>query len=259
MPLLGLGVFQNDDCIPACLAALRHGYRHIDSARVYRNEAQVGEAVRQSGVPRGDIFVTSKIIHSDYGYNSTLSAIDESLQRFGFDYLDLFLIHSPHSGKARRLETWKALVKAKEDGKLRTIGVSNYSVHHLEEIREAGLETPSVNQIELQPFCQQRPITEYCEKNNIVVQAYCPLVRGRFDNPALQEVAAKYEKDVAQVLVRWSLQRGYSPLPKSSQPARVVSNADLYDFELAAEDMAKLDALDLGSRGAISWNPVDVE
>lgn len=150
---------------------------------------------------------------------------------------------------------------------------------HLEEIREAGLETPSVNQIELHPFCQQKEIVEYCTKHGIFVQAYCPLVRGKFDNPVLQEVARKYKKDVAQVLVRWSLQRGYvlcrslahmgidhcamscsfSPLPKSSQPARVVSNADLYDFEIAAEDIAKIDALDQGKTGAISWNPVDAD
>ncbi|KAF9808121.1 hypothetical protein IEO21_07975 [Rhodonia placenta] len=257
MPLLGLGVYQNDDCTPACLAALQHGYRHIDSARMYRNEAQVGAAVRQSGVPRGEVFVTTKIAQNEHGYDRTVRAVDESLQRFGFDYLDLYLIHSPLSGTALRLETWKALLKAKEDGKVRTTGVSNYGVHHLEEIRAAGLEKPAINQIELHPFCQQRPIVAYCEKNGIVVQAYCPLVRGRFSDPVLQEVAAKYKKDVAQVLVRWSLQHGYSPLPKSAQPARVVSNADLYDFEIAAEDMARLDALDQGKDGAISWNPVD--
>ncbi|KAI0936117.1 hypothetical protein AcV5_004338 [Taiwanofungus camphoratus] len=259
MPLLGLGVFRNEDCIPACIAALKYGYRHIDSARLYNNEAQVGQAVRQSGIPRSEVFVTSKIFHPDHGYESTLKAVDESLQRFGFDYLDLYLIHSPLSGKEERLATWKALLDVQKTGKLRTVGVSNYGVKYLEEIREAGLATPAVNQVELQPFCQQKAIVEYCNKHGIIVQAYCPLVRGEFGNPVLQEIAQKYKKDVAQVLVRWSLQRGFSPLPKSSQPARVVSNAELYDFEISAEDMAKIDALDKGKDGAVSWNPVDAD
>ncbi|KAH9840558.1 NADP-dependent oxidoreductase domain-containing protein [Rhodofomes roseus] len=261
MPLLGLGVYLNNECFPACVAALKHGYRHIDSARLYHNEAEVGRAVRESGVPRSEVFVTSKIGSGsgEHGYESTLKAVDSSLQRFGFDYLDLYLIHDPLSGKQKRLETWRALLEAKKAGKLRTVGVSNYGVKHLEEIREAGLEAPAVNQIELQPFCQQKEIVEYCSKNNIFIQAYCPLVRGQFGNPVLREVAQKYNKDVAQVLVRWSLQRGFSPLPKSSQPARVVSNADLYDFEISAEDLAKIDALDQGKKGAISWNPVDAD
>ncbi|KZT64077.1 Aldo/keto reductase [Daedalea quercina L-15889] len=259
MPLLGLGVYRNGDCFPACLAALKHGYRHIDSARMYRNEAEVGRAVKESGVPRSEVFVTSKVYNAEHGYESTLSAVDSSLERFGFDYLDLFLIHDPLSGKQKRLDTWRALLEAKKVGKLRTVGVSNFGVKHLEEIREAGLETPSVNQIELHPFCQQKEIVEYCNKHGIFVQAYCPLVRGRFDDPVLQDIASKYKKDVAQVLVRWSLQRGFSPLPKSSQPARVVSNANLYDFEISLEDIAKIDALDQGKKGAISWNPVDAD
>ncbi|PCH34577.1 Aldo/keto reductase [Wolfiporia cocos MD-104 SS10] len=259
MPLLGLGVYQNNDCIPACIAALKHGYRHIDSARMYQNEARVGRAVRESGVPREDVFVTTKIYHPEFGYESTLKAVDNSLQKFKFDYVDLFLIHSPISGKEMRLATYRALLEARNAGKIKTVGVSNYGVKHLEEIREAGLETPAINQIELHPFCQQKPIVAYCKERGIVIQAYCPLVRGSFDNPVLQEVAQKYKKDVAQVLVRWSLQSGFSPLPKSSQPARVVSNADLYDFEISSEDVAKIDALDRGKDGAVSWNPVDAD
>jgi len=259
MPLLGLGVFENDDCGPACLAALQHGYRHIDSARYYQNEADVGKAVHQSGVPRSEVFVTSKVYHPEHGYENTLKAVDSSLDRFGFEYLDLYLIHSALSGKEKRLETWQALIDAKKAGKLRSIGVSNYNVCHMEEIRQAGLEMPAANQIELHPFCQQRPIVEYCKKNDIVVQAYCPLVRGQFDNPVLQDVARKYNKDVAQILVRWSLQHGFSPLPKSSNPERVVSNADVFDFEISAEDMSRIDALDQGAAGSVSWNPVDVD
>ncbi|CCL98370.1 uncharacterized protein FIBRA_00365 [Fibroporia radiculosa] len=258
MPLLGLGVFKSNDTLSASLAALAHGYRHIDSARMYANEDLVGQAVRESGVPRGEVFITTKI-HQEHGYESTLRAVDSSLQRLAFDYIDLYLIHSPLSGRERRLETWRALLTARDEGKVRTVGVSNYGVKHLEEIREMGLETPAVNQIELHPFCQQKPIVDYCRKHGIVVQAYCPLVRGAFDNPVLQEVARKYNKEAPQILVRWSLQHGFSPLPKSAQPARVVSNANLYDFEIAPEDMARLDALDKGPDGAISWNPVNAE
>ncbi|CCL98371.1 uncharacterized protein FIBRA_00366 [Fibroporia radiculosa] len=257
MPLLGLGVYENDDCVPACLTALKHGYRHIDSARYYMNEDQVGQAVRESGVPRGEVFVTTKIYHPEHGFESTLRAVDSSVERFGLGYIDLYLIHSGLSGKEKRLDTWRALLKARDDGKLRTVGVSNYGVKHLEEIREAGLQMPAVNQIELHPFCQQTPIVKYCKEHDIVVQAYCPLVRGNFDNSVVQDVSRKYNKDPAQVLVRWSLQHG--PLPKSSQPTRVVSNADVYDFEIACEDMARLDSLDMEGDGATSWNPVDAD
>ncbi|EMD34111.1 hypothetical protein CERSUDRAFT_117619 [Gelatoporia subvermispora B] len=259
MPLLGLGVFENDECGPACLSALKSGYRHIDSARYYQNEAEVGKAVRQSGIPRSEVFVTSKIYHPEHGYESTLQAVNDSLERFGFEYVDLYLIHSALSGKEKRLATWKALIDAKEAGKLRSIGVSNYNVNHIEEIREAGLEIPAANQIELHPFCQQRPIVEYCKQNGIVVQAYCPLIRGQSDNPVLQDVAKKYNKDVAQILIRWSLQHGFSPLPKSSNLGRVVSNADVYDFELSLDDMGRIDALDQGAAGSVSWNPVGVD
>ncbi|KAI0728939.1 Aldo/keto reductase [Fomitopsis betulina] len=222
IPFLGLGLYENDECIPACLAALEHGYRHIDSARYYRNEDQVGRAVRESGVPREDVFVTTKIYDTHHGYESTVKAVHESLQHFGFGL--------------------------QRGGKLRTVG-----------FRSAGFDVPAVNQIEVHPFCQQRPIVEYCRKHGIFVQAYCPLVRGQFDDHVLQDVARRYNKDVAQVLVRWSLQHEFSPLPKSSRPERVVSNADVYDFEISMKDMARMDALDRGAAGATSWNPVDSE
>jgi len=258
MPVIGLGVYQNPNCKPACLAALQSGYRHIDSARAYRNEAQVGEAVRDSCLPRQDIFVTSKINKIAGGYQSCLKAIDDSLKNFGFDYLDLYLIHSAYGGKAARLEAWEALLAARRAGKLRSVGVSNYNVKHLEEIREAGLEPPSVNQIELHPFCQQRPIVDYCRSHGIVVQAYTPLVRGGFANPVLQELSKKYGKDPAQILIRWSLQHNFVPLPKSQNPDRVRSNIGVFDFEINGEDIEKLDKLDRGKDGAVTWNPVDV-
>jgi len=260
MPLLGLGVYQNrgETVVSACLAAFEAGYRHVDSAQLYRNEAEVGDAVRKSGLARENVFITSKIRSPDHGYDKTLKKLDKSLSQFNFTYLDLFLIHDPLSGKDKRLETWKAIVKARDEGKIKSIGVSNYGVHHLEEIAEAGLEIPAINQVELHPFCQQRPIVEYCKAHSIVIQAYCPLMRGQeWDNHVLKEVAGKHGKEVGHVLVRWSLQKGYSPLPKSSQVHRVKNNALVYDFELSDEEMEKIDTLDKGASGALSWNPVN--
>ncbi|KAH9851349.1 Aldo/keto reductase [Lenzites betulinus] len=256
LPVVGLGVYQNDDCSPACLAALKHGYRHIDSARMYRNEEQVGNSVRESGIAREEVFITSKVNNPEHGFDKATAAIDDSLKKFGFEYIDLMLIHSPLSDKERRLETWNALIEAKKQGKVHTIGVSNYGPKHLEEIREAGLETPSVNQVELHPFCQQKEIVEYCNKHKIIVEAYTPLIRGKW-NDTIVDIGKKYNKDPAQLLVRWSLQRGFIPLPKSSQPTRVVSNAEVFDFEISAEDVAAIDALDRGKDGAVTWNPVD--
>jgi len=233
--------------------------RHIDSARAYKNEAQVGDAIRESGVSREDIFITSKIHQIAGGYQSCLDAIDNSLRNFGFDNLDLYLIHSAYGGKTIRLEAWKALLAAKKAGKLKSVGVSNYNVKHLEEITEAGLELPAVNQVELHPYCQQRPIVDYCRAHGIIVQAYTPLVRGEFENPVLQELSKKYGKDPAQILIRWSLQHGFVPLPKSQNPDRVRSNIDVFGFEISKEDVEKLDGLDRGKDGAVTWNPIDVD
>ncbi|KAG2016129.1 aldo-keto reductase, variant 2 [Coprinopsis cinerea AmutBmut pab1-1] len=269
---------------------------HIDSAQAYRNEAHVAEAVRESGIDRNEVFISkcltprghwkvpslvlpsfhcplpqflkcisdstslaTKVISKFHGYDRTVKAIEASLDSMKFDYIDLFLIHDPHAGKVKRLETYKALLEAKAAGKIRSVGVSNYGIHHLEEIVEAGLETPSVNQIELHPFCQQRPIVEYCKKHDIVVQAYSPLIRSDLGHPVFKELAAKYgNRDPAQIVLRWSLQKGFVPLPKSANPDRIKSNTLLYDFALSDEDMAKLDALDKGKEGAVTWNCVDV-
>ncbi|KAF5380620.1 hypothetical protein D9615_004546 [Tricholomella constricta] len=265
MPLLGFGVYQNYTTRDSVLEAIKAGYRHVDSAQAYRNEAAVGEAVRDSGLPRQDLFITTKCISKLHGYESTLKGVDDSLARFKFDYIDLFLIHDPYSGTDRRLATYKALQEAKAAGKIRTVGVSNYGVKHLEEIRNAGFPMPSVNQIELHPLCQQRPIVSYCRKHSIVVQAYCPIMRGKLDHPTIRELATKqrsrsqYGRDPAQILLRWSLQKGFVPLPKSATPARIYSNTQLYDFILSEESMVMLDALDRGKAGAISWNPVDAD
>lgn len=261
IPLIGLGVFQNKDkCTAACLSALKAGYRHIDSAQVYRNEDQVGDAIKQGGVDRTDLFITSKVVSKNQGYDLTITGVNQSLERFGFDYIDLFLIHDPLGGREKRLDTWKALIKLRDDGKLRSIGVSNYGVHHLEEIKTEGLETPSVNQIELHPWCQQRPIVDYCRKNGIVIEAYTPLAQakpGYLTNPVVVSIAEKHSKDSAQILIRWSLQTGHVVLPKSATESRIYSNANVYDFVLDDADMSRLNALDEGDKGAVTWNPVN--
>ncbi|KZP01393.1 Aldo/keto reductase [Calocera viscosa TUFC12733] len=258
MPRLGLGVYMNDDVGPACAAAFAAGYRHVDSALFYHNEEGVGEAVRKSGIPRSKLFITSKVYSGRHGYEEAKDAVEESLASFEFDYLDLYLIHDPLSRKQKRLETWRALVEKQKEGKLRTIGVSNYGPQHLEEIRAAGLPTPAVNQLELHPWCQQKPIVDYCNAHGIVVQAYTPLTRGKhFNDPALVKISKAHNKSPSQVLVRWSLQRGFVPLPKSADPERVKANSELYDFELSAEEMKALDDCDRGEAGALTWNPVN--
>lgn len=258
MPVLGLGVYQNYDAKTSSLLAFKHGYRHIDSAQMYRNENAVGMAVKESGLKREDIFVTTKCASRSHGYEKTLAGVDESLSKFGFEYIDLFLIHDPLSGSTKRMETYKALLECRDKGKIKSVGVSNYGVKHLEEIKQAGLEAPTVNQIELHPWCQQKDIVEYCKKHDIVVQAYCPIVRGeKWGHPVLGELSKKHGRSEAQILIRWSLQKGFVPLPKSTHEERIVENADVFGFELSPEDVGTLDALDQGSNGAISWNPVD--
>lgn len=185
--------------------------------------------------------------------------VDVSLNKLGFGYIDLYLIHDPFSGKIKRLETYRALLDAQKAGKIRSVGVSNYGVHHLEEIRIEGLPTPSVNQIELHPFCQQKPIVEYCKEYGIVVEAYSPLVRGVATDITLLKVANEVKQTPFQVYLRWSLQRGFVPLPKSVTPSRIVANASVFDFELSEEQMMALNALDKGKDGAVTWNPVDAE
>ncbi|OJA10533.1 hypothetical protein AZE42_01711 [Rhizopogon vesiculosus] len=252
MPLLGFGVYQNYTTRSSVLEALQAGYRHVDSAQAYRNESAVGEAVRDSGVNRSECFITTKCVSKNHGYDSTLKGVDESLTKFGFEYIDLFLIHDPYSGTERRLATYKALQDARRAGKIRSVGVSNYGIKHLQEIANAGYDAPA-----LHPLCQQRPIVDYCREHLIVVQAYCPIIRGNMDHPIIQMIAQNHGRDAAQVLLRWSLQKGFVPLPKSATPERIRSNTQLYDFELDSEEMAQLDGLDQGKEGAMSWNPVD--
>ncbi|POY72576.1 hypothetical protein BMF94_4403 [Rhodotorula taiwanensis] len=210
----------------------------------------------------GQVWLTSKVMGREHGTEATRKAVDDSAavaEKYGLKW-DLFLLHDPTAGREKRLQAWKVLIEKRDAGVLHSIGVSNFGVEHLEQIREAGLEVPEVNQIELHPFCQQKRIVDYCEKEGIVVEAYCPILRGqRFDDATLQKLAAKHKVTVPQILIRWSLQKGFVPLPKSDTPGRIQANADLFDFELDTSDMKELDALDEGKKGAISWNPVDCE
>jgi diketogulonate reductase-like aldo/keto reductase len=235
-------------------AALRLGYRHLDTARAYGNERDVAAGIAASGVPRDEIFVTTKLWNTDHGYDETLRACDESLARLAMARVDLYLVHWPVQGL--RHDTWRAMERLRADGKARAVGVSNYTVRHLEELLGRAKEPPSVNQVELHPFLQQRELVEFCRGNGIVVEAYAPLVKAqRLDHPVLRRIAKRREATPAQVLVRWGLQRGLVVLPKSVKPARIEENAGVYGFALDEEDLAALAGLDEGFR--TSWDPTD--
>jgi len=265
LPTVGFGVYklEPEKCTESVKNALKAGYRHVDCAQYYENEVEVGQGVRDSGVPREQVFITSKVMPEDYGYEQTLKTVEKSIENLGFDYYDLFLVHSAHGGRDERLAKYKALLEAKKRGLVRTVGVSNYSEKHIAEIEEEGLEKPAVNQIELHPWCQQRSIVSYCQSNGIIVQAYTPLVKGSdapngkgVKNAVVLKVSEKHGRTPAQVLVRWSLQKGLVPLPKATSPHRIEENLKVFDFSLDAEDMEAIDALDQGAAGAVGWNPV---
>ena len=257
IPQVGLGVWQSPQGAPtqqAVAAALELGYRHIDTARVYRNEKDVGAAVTASGVPRDQVFVTTKLWNEDQGYDAALRACDASLARLGVDYVDLYLIHWPVPGQ--RLESWRALERLFADGKARAIGVSNYLVHHLEELLGKAKVAPHVNQIELTPFLQRRDTRALCAKHKIVVEAYSPLTRGaKLAHPVVVEVAGAVRRTPAQVLLRWGIQHGHVVLPKSVHPERIAENAALFDFALDAAAMARLDGLEEDL--TTGWDPAE--
>jgi diketogulonate reductase-like aldo/keto reductase len=258
IPRLGLGVFRaaaGGEARRAVSWALEMGYRHIDTAMIYGNEGDVGEALRASGVPRGEVFITTKLWNGDHGYDAALRAFDGSLKRLRVDYLDLYLIHWPVEG--RRGESWKALVKLLEEKRCRSIGVSNYTMRHLEELLKSSPVVPAVNQVELSPFLYQKELISFCQGRGIVVESYSPLTKGqRLGHPAIKSVASKYKKTPAQVMIRWALQHDLVVIPKSAKRERIEENAGVFDFEIAEADMKALDALDEGLR--TSWDPTGV-
>ncbi|TLZ56706.1 MAG: aldo/keto reductase [Methanobacteriota archaeon] len=257
MPIFGLGVWQIPAGAPtqrAVKAALQVGYRLIDTAKFYGNEADVGIAVRGSGLPRDEVFITTKVWNDDHGYETALKAFEASRKRLGFSTVDLYLIHWPVPGL--RKETWKALEKIQKEGKAHAIGVSNYMVPHLEELLASAEVVPAVNQIELSPFLVPKDVIEFCKKHAIAVEAYSPLTKGhRINDPRLKAVAQKYGKTVPQILIRWGLQHGFIEIPKSSRPEHIKENAQVFDFEIRAEDMRALDSLGEGLH--VAWDPTD--
>jgi diketogulonate reductase-like aldo/keto reductase len=258
MPWLGLGVFRAEDgkeVENAVVIALKHGYRSIDTAAVYQNERGVGLGMKKSGVPREEVFLTSKVWTSDQGYKSTMRAFEESLDRLQTDYLDLYLIHWP-KGKLSS-ETWKAMEELYEKGLIRAIGVSNFLVHHLENFLPECKVIPAVNQIEFHPELIQPELLEYCRGKGIQPEAWSPIMKGKVLNiPVLQALAAKYGKTPVQIVLRWDIQKGVVTIPKSVKPERIISNAGIFDFELSDEDMAKIDSLDKNRR--LGFHPDEI-
>ena len=250
MPYFGLGVFQTKDgeeVRRAVKYALDAGYRHIDTASLYGNEKGVGEAIAVSGIPRGEIFVTSKVWNSDQGYEKTLRAFDKSLSLLKFDYLDLYLVHWPVKGKF--IDTWRALEELYRQKRVRAIGVSNFLQHHLDELLARCNEVPMVNQMEFHPYLVQQELIDFCLQRRIQYESWSPLMQGKvFHVPALREIAARHKKDVAQIVLRWNLQKGVVTIPKSVHQDRIVSNANIFDFEISTMDIAAIDRLDRHER-----------
>ena len=252
VPQFGFGVFQipTEQTVTAVRTALDAGYRHIDTAQMYGNEAEVGRAIAESGVPREEIFVTTKLNNDCHGYNAALGALDESLRKLGFDHVDLFLIHWPRPQEGRYVETWTALEKLKADGKTRSIGVSNFTVEHLERLAERTGTVPAVNQIELHPQFPQAALRAYHAEHGIATEAWSPIGQGGelLQDGRLRALADEHGRSPAQVVLRWHIQLGNIVFPKSVTPERIRENIDVFDFALSADDMAVLDGLDTGSR-----------
>lgn len=259
LPAIGLGVFQSpvgDTTQEAVLAALDVGYRHIDTASIYRNEGDVGEAVRRSALAREDIFVTTKLWNDDHGYDAALKACQASLDRLGFDYVDLYLVHWPVPNL--RLDTWRAMERILADGMARAIGVSNYMPRHLDELLANAETPPAVNQFELSPYNYRSRLEtiERCRKHGIVVEAYSPLTKARkLNDPPLVAIASAHDRTPAQVLIRWALEHEFVVLPKSVNPQRIAQNFAVFDFELTESEMAILD--DLDEDLVTGWDPTN--
>ena len=253
IPCIGFGTWQAQDgdaCVIAVEAAIEAGYRHIDTAELYGNEASVGTAIRKSVVDRKELFITTKLANKEHGYEKTLAALDKSLEDLGTDYLDLFLIHWPtpvafrDNWREANASTWKALEEAYNAGKIRAIGISNFRPEHMAELMKTATIAPMVNQIRLCPGDTQDELVDYCRARDIFLEAYSPFGTGKiFEVSEMQDLGKKYEKSIAQICIRWSLQKGYLPLPKSVTPARIRENANVFDFELEEADVQMISDL----------------
>lgn len=258
IPSVGLGLWQITDpqeFKTAFEAAVAAGYRHFDSAQIYHNEQLLGEAWRASGLPREELFLTTKIHIASFGSKKTPKSFEKSLVKLQTGYVDLLLLHFPVT--ITRKKAWLELEKIKAAGKAKNIGVSNYTIRHLEDMKSYAHEMPAINQVELHVFLQQPELVKYCENNGIIIEAYSPLAHGHgIDNPTLAEIAKKHGKSPAQIMLRWCVQSGFVTLPKSVTPDRIAANIDLFDFELDDDDLAKIKPLDRVLRTC--WNPTYV-
>ena len=260
IPQLGLGVYKIADEIASdtVQVAIEAGYRHVDTAALYENERGVGAGIARSGVPRSDLFVTTKVWNDRHGYDETLRAFDESLQKLGLDYVDLYLIHWPAPRQNRYVETYRALESLKTDGRARSIGVSNFHTHHLDRLLAETSVMPAVNQIELHPELAQTELRRYDAAHGILTEAWSPLARGRLlDNESLTTIGARYGKTPAQVVLRWHIELGNVVIPKSVTPARIRENLDVFDFALDAADHAAIALLDVGERTGKDPDTID--
>ncbi|MFW9929527.1 MAG: aldo/keto reductase [Candidatus Thorarchaeota archaeon] len=244
IPIIGLGtwILNGKSAYNAVIWALELGYRLIDTATIYGNERKVGEAIKDSGIPRDEVFITTKVWKSDQGYENTLTAFNKSLKKFGLDYIDLYLIHWPVVGKTK--ETWKAMEKIYNEGKARAVGVSNYNIFFLNELFDNSNQIPAINQVEFSPFLYQEELLKFCFTHDIHLEAYSPLTRGyKIDHPKLIELAQKYNKSVPQILIRWGLQHHIIEIPKSGNKTHIKENIDIFDFCLKNDEVRQLDNL----------------
>ncbi|MBB3111186.1 diketogulonate reductase-like aldo/keto reductase [Paenibacillus phyllosphaerae] len=254
MPWLGLGVFKVEEgaeLVEAIKSAVKYGYRSIDTAAIYGNEASVGQGIREAiadnGLTREDLFVTSKVWTADMGYEATLAAYETSLSKLGLDYLDLYLIHWPVAGKYK--DTWRALETIYKAGSVKAIGVSNFQIHHLEDLMQEAEIKPMINQVEFHPMLTQKELLSFTKASGIQLEAWSPLMQGRLlDHPILGDIAATHGKSVAQVILRWDLQHGVITIPKSTKAHRIIENASVFDFELSTQEMEAIDRLNENRR-----------
>ncbi|MED2791044.1 aldo/keto reductase [Bacillus wiedmannii] len=254
MPWFGLGVFkveEGPELVEAIKAAIKAGYRSIDTAAIYGNEAAVGEGIRAgieaNGISREELFITSKVWNADQGYEETIAAYEESLKKLKLDYLDLYLVHWPVEGKYK--DTWRALEILYKEKRARAIGVSNFQIHHLQDVIKDAEIKPMINQVEYHPRLTQKELQAFCKEQGIQMEAWSPLMQGQLlDNETLQAIADKHGKTTAQVILRWDLQNGVVTIPKSTKEHRIIANADVFNFELTKEDMEKIDALNQNHR-----------
>lgn len=260
IPQVGLGVYKvpDADAADTVQVALESGYRHIDTAALYENEKGVGRGIVRAGLPREEIFVTTKVWNDQHGYDKTLRAFDKSLGKLGLDYVDLYLIHWPAPQQDRYVDTWRALETLRAGGLARSIGVSNFHAHHIDRVLAETEVTPAINQVELHPWLAQSAIRRYDADHGILTEAWSPLARGRaIGDPTLDAIGAKYGKSAAQVVIRWHLELGNVVIPKSATPARIVENFDVFDFTLDADDLSRIAALDSSERTGRDPDTVD--